>query len=209
MRRLLGLGKPKSQPVAGDIACYGLTQWWLTAFNDQERSLIRRTYKPMGSTSGYAIDRGATVGCDRKQIASFLNGLSSWFRDRKHDRIQHAILNEAERHARTPLDRHFTYGQLIEYWYRLGDDRGGARDHAITYCHWQISLSKDAAKAWRKQHGHPLPSHVGFKQLAIINEKDGHYDEAIQLCRQAKRDGWAGDWDKRIARLEGKQVKRA
>lgn len=162
----------------------------------------------MGAGSGYAIDKGNTIGCDPARASSLLSGLSSWFKDRKHDHIQFAILSECERRARTVLDRHSVYSQFIEYWYRLRDERDGARDQAITYCHWQISLSKDAAKAWRKQHGNPLPSHVGFKQLAIIYEKDGHLTEAVELCRQAKKDGWAGDWDRRITRLSGKLAKR-
>ncbi len=49
-----------------------------------------------------------------------------------------------------------------------------------------------------------MPSHTGLRQLAIIREKDGEFDAAIQLCRQAKKDGWSGDWDKRIERLEAK-----
>ena len=37
-------------------------------------------------------------------------------------------------------------------------------------------------------------------QLAIILEKDGAYSEAIALCEQARAAGWAGAWNKRIAR---------
>jgi len=210
MPRLLGFGKPKTPkapPVGGDIACYGLTSWWANSFTDQERSLIRRTFKPMGSEKGYAIDKGEGLGCDQTQVTNLLSGLASWFRDRKYDRIQYVILSETERQSRTALQRHFAYSQMIEYWYRLRDEREGARDHAITYCHWQIALSKDAAKAWNKQHGPPLPSHVGFKQLAIIYEKDGNLVEAIQLSQQAKKDGWNGDWDDRITRLQQKAAK--
>lgn len=46
-----------------------------------------------------------------------------------------------------------------------------------------------------------LPSHHGFKQLAIILQKRGDLDDALAVCREAKAQGWNGDWDKRIARL--------
>lgn len=45
-----------------------------------------------------------------------------------------------------------------------------------------------------------LPSNKGYEQLVIILNKQGKNDEAIKLCREAKEHGWAGDWDKRIAR---------
>ncbi len=50
-----------------------------------------------------------------------------------------------------------------------------------------------------------LPSHKGYEQLAIILNKQGKDDEAIKLCNEAKNQGWAGDWDKRIARYSKKK----
>lgn len=52
-----------------------------------------------------------------------------------------------------------------------------------------------------------LPSHHGYKQLAIILEKRGAYQDARSLCEQADAQGWKGDWAARIARLEKKIAK--
>ena len=52
-----------------------------------------------------------------------------------------------------------------------------------------------------------LPSHHGYKQLSIILEKRGDFRGASDLCCQAKAEGWKGDWDSRIARLEKKLAK--
>jgi tetratricopeptide (TPR) repeat protein len=52
-----------------------------------------------------------------------------------------------------------------------------------------------------------LPSHYGFKQLAIILQKRGDFNQALSLCEQAKAQGWKGDWDKRIARLKKQLAK--
>ena len=54
-----------------------------------------------------------------------------------------------------------------------------------------------------------LPSHYGFKQLAIILQKRGEVSEALALCQQAKAQGWQGDWEKRIARLESQLKKQS
>lgn len=52
-----------------------------------------------------------------------------------------------------------------------------------------------------------LPSHHGFKQLAIILQKRGDLDDALAVCREAKAQDWNGDWDERIARLS-KQIEK-
>lgn len=52
-----------------------------------------------------------------------------------------------------------------------------------------------------------LPSHHGYKQLAIILEKRGEVAEALGICLQAQSQGWKGDWDARIARLQSKLEK--
>lgn len=48
------------------------------------------------------------------------------------------------------------------------------------------------------------PGHRGFMQLAIIREKEGNFGAAIALAEQAKGQGWTGDWDKRIGRVQKK-----
>lgn len=49
-----------------------------------------------------------------------------------------------------------------------------------------------------------LPQHPGFQRLAINAEKAKDYGRAIELCQEAKRQGWNGDWDKRIERCRMK-----
>lgn len=52
-----------------------------------------------------------------------------------------------------------------------------------------------------------LPSHPGFERLAINAEKEKNYQFAIEVSRQAKQQGWRGDWDKRIERCQVKAAK--
>jgi hypothetical protein len=54
-----------------------------------------------------------------------------------------------------------------------------------------------------------LPGHYGYKQLAIMLEKRGDYGAALALSKQAKAEGWYGDWDSRIVRLEKRLAKGA
>jgi hypothetical protein len=49
-----------------------------------------------------------------------------------------------------------------------------------------------------------MPEHTGYKQLCIICEKQGFWDEVINIAEQAKEEGWRGDWDKRIEKAKKK-----
>lgn len=99
------------------------------------------------------------------------------------------------------LDLHFAIQELIEVAYAAREKHPAALDTAIAACERQIALAPRAAQFFRRQYPNsPLPSHVGFHQLAIIREKQRQFEQAIALSKQATDQGWAGDWDRRIER---------
>lgn len=49
------------------------------------------------------------------------------------------------------------------------------------------------------------PTHYGFKQLAIILEKQKRFAEAIEVVEEAQRQAWDGDWQNRLERLRRRQ----
>lgn len=104
------------------------------------------------------------------------------------------------------LDKHFHYQEQIQAFYARRDEDSKYLEMAIEACKKQIAMSKDAACAFL--HDNPpferLPSHVGYKQLCIILNKQGKYSEEINLAEKAKNEGWAGDWDNRIERSRKK-----
>jgi hypothetical protein len=103
------------------------------------------------------------------------------------------------------LDAHFLYLGMIRIYYKDRDVVTTALENAIASCEKQIAIAPQAARAFGVEHGFPrLPEHTGFKQLSIIRDKQGEYLAAIQLCEEARVQGWAGDWDKRILRYKKK-----
>jgi hypothetical protein len=42
-----------------------------------------------------------------------------------------------------------------------------------------------------------------------MGKKEGNFQEVIRLAEQAKSEGWAGDWDKRIEKAKKKLEKPA
>ena len=96
--------------------------------------------------------------------------------------------------------------EQIKFYY-ANREKENHFDLAIEYCQKQIHISKQVKKAWLiKNFNDPqLPGHFGFKQLAIIYEKQGEYEEALELTKRCLEEGWNNkDSKKRIDRLEKK-----
>ena len=189
-----------------------LDNWWTSTFTPEERRVIIDRFRPLGGSSDFLTE-------DRIQRApggpvSFLTQLSGWFRTPAEKHLASRMLEKAEQLAeegagRNVLDYHFLLMEKIKANYKDRDTRTGALDAAIDACYSQIAISRQTVKRFRREYGDFLPSHTGFKQLAIIREKQSAFDEAIALCTRAKGEGWMGDWDKRIARCEKKREKQA
>lgn len=218
------------QRVGGLIAYYGLTAWWLSFFNAKERSYIEKTYRPFMASvgdepEGCMLTTGNVVNASGSRT-SLLSGLGSWFHTQEDRSIAGRIyeyaeetmgflsdlaLEEGESALRTNdqgtsiLDAHFLYLQMIRTYYKDRDNIPGALEKAIQACEKQIAIAPQAARAFgATPNFHGVPEHTGYKQLAIIRDKQGDYAAAARLCEEAKALGWAGDWDKRIARYSKK-----
>lgn len=120
------------------------------------------------------------------------------------------------------LDLHFALDTLIRSFYR-DRDHDDYYEVAKALCRKQISI-QDSVKAQMVSKGlgftrretqtvegyvvegleQTSAVHPGYKQLAIILEKENRYLEAKSLCEEAAANGWRGDWDKRIDRLTKK-----
>lgn len=116
---------------------------------------------------------------------------------------QGTAVDKTKKVTENGLDEHFKISEEIVSCYRQRDKIPGMLEKAIEACRKQIDLSLRAAQLFKDEYpNQPLPCHVGYDQLVIIYSKQSKYKEAIDLCKQAKEQGWCGDWDKRIKRYE-------
>ena len=198
----------KSKKTKGLIGYFGLESWWLSEFSDDERRHIAETFQPLGS-SGDSLTSGDITYTSQTAVG-LLQNLAGWFSKEKDRPIAYKLMEKAEELAETEgsvLDAHFLYGQKLAIYYQ-DRETPGCLEKAIKACKQQIALAEKAAKAFRREYkDSPLPSHKGYQQLAIILEKQGKFDETIELCRKADKQGWAGDWEKRIERCRKKADK--
>ena len=103
------------------------------------------------------------------------------------------------------VDIHFYFMGQIGYYYSGRDLKQEFYEKMIYYCKKQIEIAPMAAKAFSEMGSDGfIPSHTGYKRLAIILEKEKKYEEAIYYCKLALSQGWNGDWESRINRCLGR-----
>ena len=190
-----------------------LIDWWETEFTQKERDHILAKYQPLGLSRGKESDSIERIIDPDGGSRLLLSSLATWFASPSEDLpLARRIIDEAVRRGEGRygqiLDRHFVYQHMITVYYRDRNRDPSSLALAIKACENQIALGVRTGQAFLSEYpGELLPAHVGFKQLAIIREKQKDYQEAIRLSEEALRQGWSGDWDKRIARCKRRMEK--
>lgn len=193
------------------IFAMGLSNWWLEDLSEEERHLVLETYKPLSVSFGTSSDNDTSTsgGVYSGSDLSFLTSLATWFDQPKKRAFAIKILCKAEsliNDSSKPIDVHLFYGIKIKILYKERDSAPTAFQEVLDACRNQINYARTVIPYFRATVCPELPSHPGYKQLSIIMEKQKKYAEVIELCKAAKRDGWSGDWQKRIERCEKKSV---
>lgn len=183
----------------GLIGYFNLADWWNDALTKDERDCIVKKY-------GNDLIHGDRT-LKHSSACLFLAHLTMWINTKAEYPIAIKLVKKAEREYTNSIDiidMHFYFAHLIKFYYKNRDINDNF-EKAIEYCNKQISISKETSK--RLNDYDCLPSHIGFEQLAIIEEKRENYAEAIAVSSRAKKEGWSGDWDKRIKRCAEKLQK--
>lgn len=194
--------------MGGDIFRYGLDDWWLSEFSQSEREQIADTYRPMG-TSGRPLVEGNATRQPELHPGPFLANLATWVTKPALGDLALRIAEKSASFDTLPSDltqAHFMFANLCQVYYRFRDTWPCAMEKAVWACKQDIELSSKLDP--RRLGGGVVVSHYCFKQLAIIEEKRGNFDRAAELCRKAMAQGWSGDWEKRLTRIETMQKKK-
>ncbi len=186
---MFGFPKPK---IYGIISYYNLQDWWLNTFSKEEVKRIESKFPSF--TTEKIVNRN-------QSCAETLTNLSDFFSasDNRGIRIKFITkaIDEAQKYT-SVLDLHFALSTSL----RIYQDE----DLLIKAASLQIVLAPMAIKALKTRKFWPA-AHSGYERIAIILEKRKNYSEAINTCELAKIEGWTGDWDKRITRINNKMSK--
>jgi hypothetical protein len=146
---------------------------------------------------------GAAVRQLLTTVAACLVALAESLTAKPEDRALAArVLSKAEERALAEDDivgLHFVYQEAIHLHYKWRDEFRDAMDLAFAACYKQMQCAAQAAEALRERFpGKPLPSHFGYQRTASLLEEQGAYGRASEICRQAKEQGWDGNWTWRL-----------
>jgi hypothetical protein len=194
--------------IAGEIGYYNLEEWWLSEFDAKERRVILKPFTQMGSEDDSLI-KGQISYTSRSKL-KFLGILASSFMKPETFQIAKKIIIKAEEYVPETekiLDVHFFYHDKIKIFYRNRETEAHALEKAIEACEQQIAISKQAANGFKMEFWDSLPGHTGYEQLAIIKEKQKDYRYVIKISEKALKEGWGGDWERRIERAKKKKEK--
>ncbi len=185
----------QSTRIKGRIGYFGLEDWWLSTFNENEREYIVKTFSPLtyGSSEDTLISGNITDTSDT--VVNMLSSLSGWFKKEPDRTIGYRLIKKAEDliTAKTNiLDLHFLYQHKIEIYYRYRAKDSFALEETINACKKQIEISGQAKLAFKKEYkGEPLPSHTGFE---ILTKLERDREVVIEIAKRALKEGWDGDW---------------
>lgn len=208
------------QAVKGEIGYFGLGEWWLSTFNEEQRTFFKHAYTYFGvgaSSNDYPLTEGDNTSVSHYSVYTLTGMIGALRKQPRYLYLVRSILQQAEiRQDGTPLDLHYLYHTTIEVAYQQRNEHPEALNLAVEACQKQIAIARQSAKMFKDEmseaerqrtFGAQLPAHAGYTQLCIIYEKEKRYSEIIQLAHKAKEEGWAGDWDKRIARCQNRLQK--
>ena len=203
----------------GYIGHFKLTDWWFSAFSEEERQYIELAFQPMG----FSIEVGAgKPNADEDSLltgsrglrvngraGSFLANLAEWLNKPESRHLARRLLEKGEGIAADPVEMHDVYQVMIVVNYRDRQKSPEFLQAAISACQRQIANAPEAIRDWQKWRAGVVPTHNGFEQLAIIHEKEGDYHEAIRLSKEAMKQGWGwkAQWERRIERCERRLAK--
>lgn len=108
------------------------------------------------------------------------------------------------------IDIHFLYLELSDIAYKKKDESQDWLNKAIELCEKDIAIAKDFLIAHKKKYPKDtsLPRIPAFERLAIIYEKQGKYEEVLNVCDKAMelglRDSTKGGFEGRINKIQKK-----
>lgn len=193
---------------SGEIGALGLSDFW-DSLTDSEQQLIKK-YRASALSTGSADTLLTGSVWTSQTPARFLEGYASWAISEKQYDLAEKLLLKAVSYRDDPVDTHFVYNHLIELYYKQRDTKEYALQKAKEYCRMDIELFPTYVNPLIDRV-YVLPRCPSFQQLAIIYEKEGDYESAIQICELAikyhLKDTTKGGFKARLSKLQGKLEK--
>lgn len=196
-----GQREPKAALFGGYIGAYGLGQWWLDSFSDEDRARMSGSdFIPLGHPAGLDIGVCSIVS---RPACWFLVDLGDFFQKLETRSISLRCWAKAvdlmeNQGLDDVMKAHFFGVRIAKYAGAWFLDFPEWISLVECVCVQTVGFSKVVAKDMRNRYGGSLPQNPCFEQLANIRWHQDRCDEAMELLRRASRERWNGDWGEQL-----------
>lgn len=199
--------------LEAELAYYGLAAWWSALFSGAERARIGTLFQARVAARRTKQPTTENNASDFRNAAALLVALAGCLRSEPQDRdLAMHVLSKAEERAKAQDDvlaLHLVYQDMIRLHCHWRERFADALNLIFGACHKQIAIAPAVAAALRQRRpDDALPTHMGFQVIASLLEQEVSYAQAIELCKQARTQGWDGNWTWRIGTLARKLAER-
>ena len=194
-----------SKKVGGLIGYLGLSKFWQSLTDDERTAITGYTSRRFERTSASLTE--GVIDWTSATPYSFLSSYAHWAITYKKYDLAEKMLVLAEEYNPPAIELHFIYNHSIELYYKQRDSDSDFLEKAKEFCIKDIALFPKYEKELNEGTA-SMSSCPSFKQLAIIYEKEGNFEEGIKICKLAIKyklsDGTKGNFEGRLLKLQNK-----
>ena len=202
----------RKNKIEGIIGYLGLEDFWMSLSFEQSEAMIRYTRSGLGADPNSSPIAGKITYSSARPL-SYLSSYIGWAVADHDYALADKIIEHCDKiyEKATPVDKHFYLMSAADCYYKQRDSREDALALAEKYHLMDVKLFPQYKGLLVKDMGGILPRIPSFQQLAIMYEKAGRYQDAIDICKLAMdygltdttKSGYAGRLEKLQKKLNG------
>ena len=180
----------RKNKIEGIIGYLGLEDFWMSLSFEQSEAMIRYARSGLGADPNSSPIEGKITYSSARPL-SYLGAYIGWAVADHDYALADKIIEHCDKiyDKATPVDKHFYLMGAADCYYKQRESREDALALAEKYHMMDVKLFPQYKGPLIKDMGGILPRIPSFQQLAIMYEKTGRYQDAIDICKLAMNYG--------------------
>lgn len=195
--------KVGSDEPKGLLAYLGLGEWF-SSLTYEDQCKVREYSNGLGFNPK-DLDVGNTrFGSTTQSI--FFNGIAyNAIKDKDYFFADKMFSESLQSKEISVIDRHFTYNNLIDFYYKQRRSSSDSIEKCVEYCLKDIQILEEFLNSWKKKYEKAtIPRIPSIQRLIIIYEKQGKFEDCIKICDMGIKFGLP---DSTKGGFEGRRIK--
>ena len=180
----------RKNKIEGIIGYLGLEDFWMSLSFEQSEAMIRYARSGLGADPNSSPIEGKISHSSARPL-SYLGNYIGWAVADHDYALADKIIEYCNKiyEKATPVDKHFFLMGAADCYYKQRESREDALALVEKYHMMDVKLFPQYKGPLVKDMGGILPRIPSFQQLAIMYEKAGRYQDAIDICKLAMNYG--------------------